>query len=276
MHAPLTGTRTLVTGITDEASLALAIALEIRSAGGTVVCAGLGPTPHHPALGERQQRFLEDTWASFRRTVAKSLGEDTSTLALDATLDGSIEDAARALAAEGVDGLVHAIALDRTIRGGRVKPLLEVTREEFMGCMDVSAYSLVAMTRALVAEKALRPGASLVSLSYLGAERVPTHPYKNVGVAKAALERITVELAHELGRSHGARVNCIRFSPFTASKAGGAIPGLQEAVEHCDQRGPLGNARPSDLALEVAHLLRPDVRITGEIRHVDGGYNVMG
>lgn len=115
----------------------------------------------------------------------------------------------------------------------------------------------------------------MVSLSYLGAERVVSHPYRNVAVAKAALERITVELAHELGRAHGIRVNAVRFSPYAASRAGGAIPGLVAAEAACAEASPLGNARPHDLALEVAHLLRPGHAITGEIRHVDGGYRVL-
>jgi enoyl-[acyl-carrier protein] reductase I len=105
---------------------------------------------------------------------------------------------------------------------------------------------------------------------------VPVHPYKNVGAAKAALERITIELAAELGPGHGLRVNVIRFSPFAQSRAGGAIEGLHEAVAQAEARSPLGNAQPSDLAVETVHLLQPRTRITGEIRHVDGGYHVLG
>jgi enoyl-[acyl-carrier protein] reductase I len=166
--------------------------------------------------------------------------------------------------------------MDKTIRAGAVKPLIEVTREEFMGAMDVSAYSLIAVTRSLLAQNVLQKNASIVSLSYLGAEKIVRHPYKNVGVAKAALERITRELAFELGKSHNIKVNSIRFSPFTGSKAGGAIQGLQEALEFAEQNSPMGNALPEDLGYEVAYLLRPYGRITGEIRHVDGGYNIRG
>jgi len=75
-----------------------------------------------------------------------------------------------------------------------------------------------------------------------------SHPYKNVGVAKAALERIVTELAFELGKSHGIKVNAVRFSPYTGSKAGGAIQGLEEAERFSDEASPLGNAKPETLA----------------------------
>ena len=174
-----------------------------------------------------------------------------------------------------LDGLVHAIALDRTIRGGTAAEMTAVTREQFLDCLDVSAYSLLALTRALVDRGVLRRGAGVVALSYLGAARVPSHPYRNIAVAKAALERLAVELAHELGRSHGLRVNVVRYSPWAASRAGGAIPRLADAVVEASWRSPLGNAAPEDLAFEVAHLLRPGLRVTGEVRHVDGGFHVL-
>jgi enoyl-[acyl-carrier protein] reductase I len=278
MYSSLKGRRYLVTGIVDQASLALFVADELRRLGSDLVCAGLGPTPHHAGLSEKAQRYLESSFGSFRTTVEGTLGADVPTFPLDVTIDASIDDFARALADRQLtlDGVLHSIAMDKTIRGGEVKPLIEVTREEFLSCMDVSAYSLIALVRALLAQEVLQRGSSVVALSYLGAERIVLHPYKNVGVAKAALERITRELAMELGKSHAIRVNAVRFSPYTESRAGGAIQGLHEAVAQCQERAPMGNARPEDLAFEVAHLLRPNSRITAEVRHVDGGYHVVG
>lgn len=276
--SPLAGRRVLVTGIADGSSLALPIAREAGRAGAQLVCTGLGPTAHHGPLSEAARSYLEGVQRSFEATVRESLGDDVRTLVLDASLDSSIEEAAAQLAASSlrIDGLVHAIALDRTIRGGRAKPLLEVTREEFLDCMSISAYSLIALVRALLRADALAKGASVVALSYLGAERVMAHPYRNIGVAKAALERIVRELAAELGRTHGIRVNAVRYSPYAQSRAGGAIPGLDEAVAAGDARAPLGNATPEALAAEVVHLLRPGLGITGELRHVDGGYHTLG
>jgi enoyl-[acyl-carrier protein] reductase I len=268
----------LVTGIADEASLALPIASALQHAGASIVCAGLGPTPHQRAVSEAAQLHLSAAHETFQKTVAAALGPATPALVLDASLDASIADLARVLREQGVrlGGLVHAIAFDRTIRRGEAKPLLAVTREEFLDCMSVSAYSLLALVRALLVEGVLQPGAGIVALSYLGAERVMFHPYRNVGVAKAALERIALELAAELGRSHGIRVNVVRFSPWSKSRAGGAIPGLDAAVERCGEAAPLGNASPEALAREVVHLLEPGLGITGEVRHVDGGYHALG
>ncbi len=274
----LTGRHVLVTGISDEASLALPIARAVQAADATLLCTGLGRTPHHAGLSPAAERYLADVHASFRTTVAGALGAGVRTAVLDASLDASVDGLAATLARAGVvlDGLVHAIAMDRTIRGGQAKRLCDVAREEFLDCMAISAWSLVALTAALLRTGALARGASVVALSYLGAARVMPHAYRNIGVAKAALERIVVELAAELGPSYGVRVNAVRFSPWTGSRAGKAIPGLNEAVATSGARAPLGNATPEALAAEVVHLLRPGLGVTGEVRHVDGGYHVLG
>lgn len=274
----LAGRCILVTGIADASSLALPVARLLRESGAELVCTGVGPTPHHRGLSAAAKRYLSEAQVAFETTVREQLGSDVPTLVLDAALDGSIDDLGVALRERGlhVDGIVHAIAMDRTIRAGTAKPLLEVTREEFMDCMNVSAYSLLALVRALLHAEVLRRDASIVALSYLGAERVMRHPYRNIGVAKAALERMVRELAAEIGASHGVRINAVRFSPWSRSRAGGAIPGLDEAVAHAAERAPLGNADPVSLAHEVAHLMRAGLRVTGEVRHVDGGYQING
>ena len=274
---PLTASSVLVTGIADRASLALAVARELQGAGASIVCTGLGPTSHHRTLSDSARRYLAAAQDAHRETVRTELGASVPSFVVDAALDATIEDMAEALATAGIrlDGLVHAIAFDRTIRGGQAKLLLEVTREEFLDCMDVSAYSLLALLRSLLRREVLAPGASVVALSYLGAERVMPHPYRNIGVAKAALERIVRELAVELG-GRGVRINAVRFSPWTQSRAGGAIPGLEHAVAWCAERAPLGNASPEALGAEVVHLLRPGLGVSGEVRHVDGGYHVLG
>ncbi|MEZ4292389.1 MAG: SDR family oxidoreductase [Myxococcota bacterium] len=214
--------RYLVTGIADEHSLALQIARQLKESGAELVCAGLGQTAHHDELSEAGRRCLAETWESFQAVVARELGEDTPTVVLDASVDGAIADACGSLRDRALvlDGFVHAIAMDRTIRRGVASPLLEVSRDDFLHCLSVSAYSLLAITRELLARECLRPGASIVALSYLGAERAMSHAYRNIGVAKAALERISRELAYELGPSPGIRVNCVRFSPYAASRAG--------------------------------------------------------
>ncbi|HBS06811.1 MAG TPA: enoyl-ACP reductase [Leptospiraceae bacterium] len=269
----------LITGITDAGSLALSIARQAREEGANIVCSGLGRTEYHASISDRAADFLDKTYAAFEATVKAELGEDTPMFPLDVTLDGSIEDFCQALSQQNIqlDGFLHSIAMDKTIKAGVViKSILDVTKDEFFSAMDVSAYSLVSLTRGLIQNNLLKKDSSILALSYLGAEKVAYHPYKNIGVAKAALERIVVELAYELGVSHNIKVNAIRFSPYTGSKAGSAIQGLAEAVEFCEKHSPLGNARPEDLAWESTYLLRPYGRVTGEIRNVDGGYHIRG
>jgi len=266
----------LITGIADEHSLAMYVAREIKRNGGEVICTGLGVSSFHQNLSDRAKTFLDKNFQDFKRSVESSLGS-VKTEVLDVTIDAHMEDFAKNLASEGIklDGFLHAIAMDKTIRNKEVKPLLEVTKEEFCDTMDVSAYSLIRLAHFLIKHKVLNQGGSICSLSYVAAEKVTFHPYRNISIAKAALERISIELADELGRNYGIRVNAIRFSPYMGSKAGNATLN-QEDLKISDRMSPLGNAAPQDLAYEVVHLFRPEVRITGEIRHVDGGYHITG
>ena len=269
--------RFLITGISDAGSLALHAAKAIVEQGGQVVCAGLGVTPHHTDLSDKARAYLSANEAAFRETVKAELGEDTPIVILDATQEESMADLAAGLAKNGLhlDGFLHSIAMDRTIRNKQVKPLLEVTQAEFCDTLGVSAFSLVRITHHLLKTGALRDGSSICSLGYIAAEKVTFHPYRNMSVAKAALERITIELADELGRSRGIRVNALRFSPYLGSKAGTATLEPSD-VEKAESMSPLGNARPRDLALEIVHLMQPGLRVTGEIRHIDGGYHITG
>lgn len=267
----------IITGIADEHSLAMYVAKEIVKNNGKVICTGLGVSQFHTNLSDKAQQFLSQSHQLFTQSVKKELGDEVDTYILDVTLPESIEDFCSKLKAKNqkVDGLLHAIAMDKTIRNKQVKPLLEVSFKEFCDTMEVSAFSLVSLTANLKHHDLLNPGSSICSLSYIAAQKVTFHPYRNISIAKAALERITIELADELGRQNGTRVNCVRFSPYLGSKAGTATLNTED-VDFAGQKSPLGNALPQDLAYEVAHLLRPDVRITGEIRHVDGGYNIVG
>ncbi|MGB0788660.1 MAG: SDR family oxidoreductase [Marinirhabdus sp.] len=272
----LSNTTFLITGIADKHSLAMYVAKEIIKQGGKVICTGLGVSAHHSNLSDNAKAFLTKNFEGFKKAVTEELG-GTPVEILDVTLDENIDSFSQKLSNGNVklNGLLHAIAMDKTIRNKKVKPLLEVTKEEFCDTMNVSAYSLIRLTHYLLKHNVLQPGASICSLSYIAAAKVTFHPYRNISIAKAALERITVELADELGRAHNIRVNVIRFSPYIGSKAGNATLN-EEDVQTSDRMSPLGNAKPMDLSHEIVHLFRPDLTITGEIRHVDGGYNITG
>ncbi|WP_127845745.1 SDR family oxidoreductase [Psychroflexus aestuariivivens] len=273
----LEGKTYLITGIADENSLAMYVAKKIKENGGQVVCTGLGVSKHHSKLSDKAKAFLNKTYDDFQKSVHSVLGKKTHTEILDVTLPESIEAFCEKLISKNIqlDGFLHAIAMDKTIRNKVVKPLLDVSFQEFCDTMEVSAYSLISLTSHLFKNNLLNADSSICSLSYIAASKVTFHPYRNISIAKAALERITVELADELGRKNGTRVNCLRFSPYMGSKAGNATLNEQD-VQFAHRKSPLGNALPEDLAYEVLNLLRPNGRTTGEIRHVDGGYNIMG
>lgn len=266
----------LITGIADSNSLAMFVAKKIIENGGEVVCTGLGVSPFHKNLSEKAIVFLNKNNQDFQDAVRSELG-DSITEILDVTIDENIEHLAKTLQEKNIklNGFLHAIAMDKTIRQKEVKPLLEVTKDEFCDTMEVSAFSLIRLSHYLMKYNVLQPGSSICSLSYIAAAKVTFHPYRNISIAKAALERITIELADEMGRKNGTRVNAIRFSPYMGSKAGNATLS-QGDLDISNEVSPLGNASPDDLANEVVHLFRTNGRITGEIRHVDGGYNIMG
>ncbi|GGE08706.1 SDR family oxidoreductase [Psychroflexus salis] len=272
-----TGKTFLITGIADEKSLAMYVAKAIIDHGGKVVCTGLGVSKHHENLSDKAKQFLNATHADFQKSVHQELGKETKTEILDVTLPESIDDFCTSMKAANIEfnGWLHAIAMDKTIRGKVVKPLLDVSLEEFCETMDVSAFSLIKLTKALYNFNLLQPKSSICSISYIAAAKVTFHPYRNISIAKAALERITIELADELGRRNGTRVNCVRFSPYMGSKAGNATLTEQD-VNTAAKISPLGNASPEDLAYDVLNLFRPNGKITGEIRHIDGGYHIMG
>lgn len=273
----LKGKTFLITGIADEQSLAMYVAKAIVENGGKVVCTGLGVSKHHENLSDKAKGFLNATYADFEASVKKELGQETLTCVLDVTLPESIQSLCEELKTKNIqlDGWLHAIAMDKTIRGKVVKPLMEVSLQEFCETMDVSAFSLIKVTKALFDFDLLEPKSSICSISYIAASKVTFHPYRNISIAKAALERITIELADELGRKNGTRVNCVRFSPYMGSKAGNATLTEQD-VNTAAKISPLGNASPEDLAYDVLNLFRPNGKITGEIRHIDGGYHIMG
>ena len=266
----------IITGIADKNSLAMFVAKKIVENGGQVICTGLGVSKFHTDLSEKAKQFLSSNYSDFEKSVKEELG-DVQTEILDVTIEESVDAFAKKLKDNNikVNGFLHAIAMDKTIRQKVVKPLLEVTKDEFCDTMDVSAYSLIRITSHLYKYDLMQPNSSICSLSYIAAAKVTFHPYRNMSVAKAALERITIELADELGRKNGTRANVIRFSPYMGSKAGTATLN-QSDYDTANKLSPLGNASPDDLANEVIHLFRPNGRITGEIRHVDGGYNIMG
>jgi enoyl-[acyl-carrier protein] reductase I len=167
--------------------------------------------------------------------------------------------------------LVHSVAFApaEELKGDFVN----TTREGFRISHDVSVYSLIALSRA--AAPLMEDGGSIITMTYYGAEKVVPH-YNVMGVAKAALECTVRYLAYDLGKRR-IRVNAISAGPIKTLAARG-ISGLSEMLKSHAERAPL---RRNVDVIEVGAtgvFLASDASsgITGEIIHVDCGYNIMG
>jgi enoyl-[acyl-carrier protein] reductase I len=171
----------------------------------------------------------------------------------------------------GLDILVHALAFAN--REDLEGAFVDTSRDGFALALDVSAYSLVALARE--ARPHLRPGASILTLTYYGAEKVVAH-YNVMGVAKAALEACVRYLAADLGPS-GIRVNAISAGPIRTLAAQG-IAGFRTMYGAFRDVAPLrSNITIEDVA-GTAVWLASDLsrQVTGETIYVDGGFNVLG
>ena len=171
-----------------------------------------------------------------------------------------------------LDFLVHAVAYaPREALDGMYA---DTKREDFRVALDVSAYSLVAVSRAALPLMKDRQ-AGVVTLTYLGSERVVQN-YNAMGVAKAALEASVRYLANDLG-PHGIRVNAISAGPIK-TLASSAVGGISNMIKLHAERAPLRKAVDLDEVGDAAlFLISPLSRgISGEVIYVDGGYHILG
>lgn len=174
----------------------------------------------------------------------------------------------------GVDIVVHSLAFaNRDDVSGR--RFVDVTREGFLLALDVSAYSLPLIARHAEPLLEARGGGSIVTLTYMGSERVVPN-YNVMGVAKAALECSVRYLANDLG-PQGIRVNAISAGP-QRTLAARAIAGFPDMEKHVAAHAPLRrNVEGRDLGNTALYLCSDLGRsVTGEVLHVDAGYNIMG
>ena len=247
----------LIVGVANKRSISWAIARAVASQG-----ARLAVTYQ----GERLEENVRD--------LASELA-DPLILPLDVASDEQIASvAARCQEAfGGLDFVVHGAAY--APREEITRPFLETSREGFRIALDVSAYSLVALSRATAPLLESRGGGSILTLTYLGSERVFPN-YNVMGVAKAALESCVRYLAAELGPK-AIRVNAISAGPIKTLAASG-IGGFSSILQVYRDRAPLRrNTETGEVADAAAFLLGPAGRgVTGEILMVDGGYNVIG
>ena len=173
----------------------------------------------------------------------------------------------------GVDFLVHGAAYAPAAELSN--PFLQTSREGFRIALDVSAYSLIALARASVPMMEPRGGGSILTLTYLGSERVFPN-YNVMGVAKAALESSVRYLAGELGTKN-IRVNAISAGPIKTLAASG-IGDFRYILKWNEHNAPLRRSVTTEEVGDTAVYFLSDLSraVTGEIHHVDAGYHIVG
>jgi len=253
----LSGKRGLVVGVANKRSICWAIAQAAAAAGARL------------ALTYPSERLEENV-----RELATKL-DDPLVVRCDVTSDEQITELAATVDREfgGLDFLVHGAAFAPPAELSN--PFVQTSREGFRIALDVSAYSLVGLARAAVPLMERGGGGSILTLTYLGSQRVFTN-YNVMGVAKAALEASVRYLAADLG-ARNIRVNAISAGPIKTLAAAG-IAGFSSILQVYRERAPLRrNVELAEVADTAVFLLGPASRaITGEVIMVDAGYHVTG
>ena len=251
----LEGKRGLILGVANKRSIAWGIAQSVSGAGARL------------ALTYQGERLEENV-----RELAASL-DNPVILPCDVSKDEDLarlgQDVARELG--GLDFVVHAVAY--ALREELDGEFLNTSREGYRVAQDISSYSLTALAKVTV--PLMTAGGSIVTLSYLGGERVVPH-YNVMGVAKAALEMSVRYLASDLGPK-GIRVNAISAGPIKTLAASG-VHGISKMLEYHREHAPLRkNTEQAEVGDVALFLVSPASRgVTGEVIHVDGGFHVMG
>ena len=251
----MAGKRGVVMGVANDRSIAWAIARAVAAQGAEVAFTYQGE-----ALEKRV------------RPLAHSIGSDLL-VPCDVADDAAIDAAFAAVGARWgkIDFLVHAIGYaDKQFLRGRY---LDTPRDAFLQALDISCYSFVAVARRAAAM--MGPGGSILTLSYLGAERVTPH-YNVMGVAKAALEASVRYMATDLGID-GIRVNAISAGPIKTLAASG-IGDFRYILKWNQYNAPLRrNVSLEEVGGAGLYMLSGlSGGVTGEVHHVDSGYHVVG
>jgi enoyl-[acyl-carrier protein] reductase I len=256
------GKKGLILGVANDRSIAWAIAQEIMNAGGEC---GFTHLPDRP----------DDEKKKNRRRVEKCIEGNPSAkflVPLDVQNDDNIrevmEEAGRQFGK--IDFLLHSIAY--ADRDDLQRDTIETSRKGFSMAMDISVYSLMAVSNA--ARGILNDGASIACMSYFGGEKI-VPGYNVMGICKAALEAATRYLAFDLG-PRGIRVNAISAGPLKT--LAGSAAGVNEMLKMYEHVAPLcRNITHEEVGRTGAFLLSEmSGGITGEVLHIDGGYNAMG
>jgi enoyl-[acyl-carrier protein] reductase I len=247
------GKRGVIFGVANDKSIAWGVAQQLHAAG-----------------AELAFTYLNDSLEKRVRPLACSLGS-TIILPCDVGSDDDIASVFKVLEQQWgtIDFVVHAVAFAN--REDLKNPFSQTSREGFLMALDISAYSLVAMTRCAI--PLMKDGGSIVTMSYLGAV-MAVQDYNVMGVAKAALESSVRYLAAELG-AQNIRVNAVSAGPIKTLAASG-IGNFKEKLHVMEERSPLRRTVTQEEVGKASLYLLSDLAsgVTGEIHYVDGGFNI--
>jgi len=253
----LSGKHGLIVGVANKRSIAWAIAQAAAAQGARLALT-------YPS--ERLEENVRELASKLEQPVIApcDVGSDQQIADLAATIDREFG---------GLDFFVHGAAFAPA--DALSQPFVETSRESFRVALDVSAYSLVGLTRAVAPLMEKRGGGSILTLTYIGSQRVFTN-YNVMGVAKAALESSVRYLASELGPKN-IRVNAISAGAIKTLAAAG-ISGFSSILQVYRDRAPLRRGvDQSEVADTAVFLLGDGARaITGAIVMVDAGFHAIG
>jgi enoyl-[acyl-carrier protein] reductase I len=249
------GKKGLIMGVANDRSIAWGVAKILHAAG-----AELAFTYQGDVFRKRVMPLVEPL-------------KPAAVIDCDVSDQASIDAAFAQLSSvwDGLDFLVHAIGFsDKEQLKGRY---VDTSPENFRMTMDISCYSFTAVTQR--AEKMMKNGGSLVTLTYYGSEKVMPH-YNVMGVAKAALEASVRYMAEDLGK-RAIRVNAISAGPIKTLAASG-IGDFRYILKWSELNAPLRRTITIEEVGNAALYLLSDLgtAVTGECLHVDGGYHVVG
>ena len=252
----LSGKLGIVFGVANKRSIAWAIAQAWHKQGVKLA---------FTYQGDRLKENVEELVGTF--------GRDTLLMPCDVTKDDDIANVFQTVGEKfgKLHLLLHSVAF--APKEALEDKFVNTSREAYRMAHDISAYSLVALSRAAV--PLMTDGGSIMAMSYYGAEKVVPH-YNVMGVAKASLEACTRYLAYDLGPKK-IRVNCISAGPVNTLAARG-IAGFNEMLKHYEAHAPLKrNVLPEELGATGVFLASDGAAaITGQVIYVDGGYQIMG
>jgi enoyl-[acyl-carrier protein] reductase I len=246
----------IIFGVANKRSIAWATALALHGAGARLAFAYQGER-----LKENVEKLTADTMPNSLLLPCDVTKQEE----VDATFESVREEFGR------LDFLIHSIAY--APREALEGEYLNTSRDAFVTALEISAYSLAQLSRAAV--PLMTEGGSIVSMTYYGAEKVVAG-YNVMGVAKASLEASTRYLASDLG-PRNIRINTISAGPIQTLSARG-VSDFTTMLKHHAERAPLRrNIEAREVGDTALFLCSPlSTGITGEVIHVDCGYNIMG